>query len=54
MYEASSRVPLLVAGQGVAAGRTITALTSLLDVYPTLLDMFGVDPAVAGGALDGG
>jgi arylsulfatase A-like enzyme len=53
MYEASSRVPLMIAGPGVAAGRTETGLASLLDVYPTILDVFGVDHIVAGVALDG-
>ena len=51
-YEGSSRVPL-ASGPGVAPGVTHSGLTSLLDVYPTLLDMFGVAHAVAGVALDG-
>ena len=52
-YEGSSRVPLVMSGPGVAPGVTHSGLTSLLDVYPTLLDMFGVAHAVAGVALDG-
>lgn len=39
MYEGSSRVPFAIAGPGVAKGRRVTQLTSLVDVLPTLLDM---------------
>ena len=39
MYEASSRVPFAIAGPGIARGRRVTQLTSLVDVLPTLLDM---------------
>ena len=43
-YEASARVPFIVSGGAVAGaslprGRVVTNLTSLLDVYPTLLSM---------------
>ena len=37
MYEASERVPLIVAGPGIPAGRVVTNLPSLLDVFPTLV-----------------
>jgi len=50
LYESSARVPLIVAGPGVQPGRQITAPASLVDIYPTLLDMAG-SPAPAG--LDG-
>lgn len=36
--EGSTRVPMIFAGPGVAAGRTITAPASLLDLWPTLAD----------------
>merc|ERR1719331_2889190 len=39
MYEASSRVPFQIAGPGVAKGKRVEELTSLVDVFPTLLDM---------------
>merc|ERR1712048_988406 len=39
MYEASSRVPFQIAGPGVAKGKRVEQLTSLVDVLPTLLDM---------------
>jgi len=39
MYEASERVPMIIAGPGIAKGKLVHNLTSLLDVYPTLLRM---------------
>jgi arylsulfatase A-like enzyme len=42
MYEASVRVPLVVAGPAVPQtqrGRTVTDLTSLLDVFPTVVHL---------------
>eukprot|EP00947_MAST-08B_sp_MAST-8B-sp1_P002476 g2476.t1 len=43
MYEASVRVPLMVAGPGIRRGVTVTdTLVSLLDVFPTLCDLGGV------------
>ena len=41
MYEASERVPLIIAGPGVPQGAVVTNLTSLLDIYPTLMGMVG-------------
>lgn len=43
MLEASSRVPLVIAGPGVPHGSS-TQLASLHDVYPTVLGMAGVSP----------
>ena len=45
MYEPSSRVPMMIAGPGIAPGQRITNLTSLLDVFPTLVEMAGGDTA---------
>ncbi len=43
-FEKSMRVPIIVAGQGMSAGRCHT-LASLIDILPTLVDMTGdVDP----------
>ena len=42
LHEASARVPLIVAGPGVRRGASVEDLVSLLDVYPTLMDMAGV------------
>lgn len=55
MYEGAVRVPLIVAGFStpqfaMPAGAVVTNLTSLLDVYPTLMDVAGASPpAVARG-----
>ena len=42
MYEASLRVPLLVAGPGVEGGRVSDALVELIDVNPTLCEFAGL------------
>lgn len=41
-YEASMRIPLIVAGPGIEGGRTSDALVELEDVNPTLCEMAGV------------
>ena len=43
-YERSARVPLVVAGPDVANG-TVGNACSLLDLFPTLLDVAGAEPA---------
>lgn len=50
LYEGSARVPLLIAGPGIKKGTVVNDLVSLVDLYPTLMDMAGV-PQPAG--LDG-
>jgi arylsulfatase A-like enzyme/Tfp pilus assembly protein PilF len=50
LYRAARRVPLLLAGPGVPAGRTEECLVRTADLAPTLLGLAGV-PAPAG--LDG-
>ncbi len=47
LYEESIRVPLILLGPGVAAGRVEGRLVSLMDVAPTLLALAGV-PAAPG------
>lgn len=47
MFEGSSHIPLLVAGPGVKVGLQLTQPVSLVDIYPTLLDLAGV-PAKEG------
>ena len=42
IWEAGHRVPLIVAGPGIASGETCSATVSLLDLLPTLLDIDGV------------
>jgi len=39
MYEASARVPLIIAGPDVRKGVEVAAPVSLVDIYPTLMDM---------------
>jgi len=40
-FDASTRVPLLLAGPGVPAGKAVATPVQLLDVYPTLVDLAG-------------
>uniref|UniRef100_A0A8C8D6J9 Arylsulfatase K n=1 Tax=Oncorhynchus tshawytscha TaxID=74940 RepID=A0A8C8D6J9_ONCTS len=47
MFEGSSHVPLLIMGPGVKSGLRLSQLVSLVDIYPTVLEMAGV--AVPGG-----
>ncbi len=42
LYEPSVRVPLIVTGPGLAAGARVDAPVSLVDIYPTLMDMAGL------------
>ncbi|XP_074057416.1 arylsulfatase K isoform X2 [Macrotis lagotis] len=39
MYEASSHVPLLMMGPGIKANFHVPDMVSLVDIYPTLLDL---------------
>lgn len=41
-YEASSRVPMIIAGPGIEGGKTISSPIELLDLFPTLCDWAGV------------
>lgn len=41
LYESSARVPLIIAGPGVQMGLQVAAPASLVDIYPTLMDMAG-------------
>ncbi len=50
LQQGARRVPLLIAGQGVAKGRTIDCLVRTADITPTLLALAG---APAGSNLDG-
>jgi arylsulfatase A-like enzyme len=42
LWEGSANVPLVMAGPGVAAGKVSTRPVSLLDLYPTLVEMAGL------------
>ena len=50
MYESSARVPLVVAGPGVKQGVIADNIVSLIDIYPTLMEMANVK---CPGGLDG-
>ncbi len=45
LWERSTRVPLVFAGPGVAAGARCSRPAELVDVFPTLADLLGVPPA---------
>jgi choline-sulfatase len=42
MHEESAGVPMILAGPGIPAGKTVRTPVSLLDIYPTLLDCVGL------------
>ncbi|HEY2249836.1 MAG TPA: sulfatase-like hydrolase/transferase, partial [Planctomycetaceae bacterium] len=44
VFEHSMRIPLIIAGPGIPAGKSTTAFTYLFDLFPTLCDCVGVDP----------
>jgi choline-sulfatase len=47
VYDATQRVPLLLAGPGLPAGSVVPALVRLADVAPTLLELAGLPPLAA-------
>ena len=51
-YEGSARVPLMIAGQGIAPGRRATPVSNL-DLCPTLCDIAGIDIAAIKPWTDG-
>ena len=44
LYDHSVRVPLIFAGPGIPNGEERDALVYLLDIYPTLCDLLGIEP----------
>lgn len=44
LWDRSTRVPLIFAGPGVAAGQRCVRPAELLDIYPTLIDLCGLAP----------
>ena len=63
MYEASVRVPLIIAGPDVVSDTSVDNLVSLIDLYPTFMDMTGLErpsdlagtslmPELSGGKAD--
>lgn len=55
LWETDLRVPLIIAGPGIAEGFNSDQSVSLLDVFPTVIELGGVDPnSISGGDyLDG-
>ena len=43
LWDRSTRVPLMFAGPGVAAGANVTSPAELLDIFPTLAELSGLD-----------
>ncbi|HYW81075.1 MAG TPA: sulfatase [Thermoguttaceae bacterium] len=51
LFEESTRTPLIIAGPGIPAGRRCSRTVELLDVFPTVVDLCGVErPAKLEGA----
>lgn len=50
LWQRTSRVPFIWAGPGIATGQKIDSTVSLIDMYPTFIDLCGLDPD---GELDG-
>jgi choline-sulfatase len=53
LYEESVGVPLILAGPEVPAGATVSDPVTLVDVFPTVLECAGVEPAPADADLPG-
>ena len=49
-FDTDIRVPLIVAGPGVPAGRTVSGIAENVDLYPTLVQLAG---GTAAAAVDG-
>lgn len=44
LYQATQRVPMILAGPGVPMGKTVATTVGLIDLAPTLLDLVGQGP----------
>ena len=53
MYEGSVGIPMLMAGPDIPQGITVDTCASLLDIFPTVLDNFGLVPGEADRSLHG-
>ncbi|MFW5869900.1 MAG: sulfatase-like hydrolase/transferase [Planctomycetota bacterium] len=52
MYEGGLRGPMVISAPGVT-GHTTDALTTYSDLYPTLIELAGLDPAAGNQGIDG-
>ena len=48
LYDESAGIPMIVAGPGVPEGETVSTLTSLVDIRPTVLSALGIADDGAG------
>ncbi len=48
LYEETTSVPLIWTGPGVKAGSRVPALCGLVDIFPTIADLEGIDVSQAG------
>mmetsp|Transcript_5328 Transcript_5328/g.5803 ORF Transcript_5328/g.5803 Transcript_5328/m.5803 type:complete len:542 (+) Transcript_5328:23-1648(+) len=53
LLEGSARVPLVIAGPGVKKGKKVTRATSLLDLFPTVMDLTQTPWPTGNYSLDG-
>jgi arylsulfatase K len=53
MYESSVNVPLLISGPDVVPNRILGNITSMVDFYPTILDIARIPRSAAPNELDG-
>ncbi len=44
LWNDATRVPMIIAGPGISAGQICQKPVQLLDIYPTLLDLNGLEP----------
>jgi choline-sulfatase len=53
LYDATVRVPLVLAGPGIRPGAVVEDQVSLIDIFPTVLDLLGLEtpPHIAGETL---
>jgi choline-sulfatase len=42
MYDEAMKVPLIISGPGIQAGKKVDTPVSLIDIYPTILDEFNI------------
>jgi len=52
-YEESAHIPLIMAGPGIAAGKTVKTPVSLVDFFPTIIESMGIAPDPADAELPG-
>jgi arylsulfatase A-like enzyme len=45
LWEEATHIPLIISGAGIQPGQRCDAPVSLLDLYPTLADLAGINPA---------